>query len=339
MEGFKKYWKNFKNHSYLFFLGIATIYGCFYLFYSVYQPLNENLNEYADIFKYLSEVSILFFTVGIFSVSFKYMQFLGVFEKEFKKAIASDEFDKKLEKQLKQITFSEEFLLKQSNLPEIWETVTLCKYEKQFPELYPKMKKKINNLLFLNNNISYYYKNFQLNYSIKKVSNSIVEIEETASLTIVRPNIDEFVWDFGVIYDNTSSDSDEKAKLYYKVTNQRGIEFNESDINKSKINEVLSKKSISKTLSKHLEYHIDRKITLQQDLSVDREFSFGSDRIIDDISVNIKHCDEINVYFAPVDKNKMYHNGAFNEHNLSYINRDIFLPGEKFKIFMYFKNE
>jgi hypothetical protein len=325
--------KNLKTYSYIYFLGLASAYSIFFSVYSLNDTLYNALFSYDRIIAYFKDVSILFFTAGIFTVSLKYLQFLGVFEKEFNKAIASDAFDKKLEKQLKQITFSEEFLIEQSNLPELWETVTLCKYRQQFPELYPKLKKKIDNELFLSDNISYYYKNFQINYEIKLLDDNYVEILERASLTIVRPNEDEFDWDFGVTFDDTK-DENIKYDLSFEVKNVESIKFNKNDI-KERTKPGLINKYVTKKLKGHLEYHIERNISLVQDLRIDRQFSFGSERIIDDISLRIKHCDNLSIFFTTVNKNKMYHNGAFKDDELAYINRDIFLSGEKFKIFIY----
>lgn len=326
-----------KRYSFFYFLGLASMYAIFYTIYSLNDAVNESLNEYDKVISYFANISILFFTAGIFSVSLKYFQFLGIFEEEFKRVISSKDFDEKLEKQLKQITFSEDFLIKQSNLPELWETVTLCKYKQQFPGLYPKLKKKIDNELFITDNISYYYKNFQINYDIELIDENYVKVTESASLTIVRPDINEFEWDFGVIFDDTEDENIE-YDLSFDVKNMDDVEFDESDI-KTRNRPGLINKYVTKKLSGHLEYHIERRIELVQDLRIDRQFSFGSDRIIDDISLRIKHCDKLSVFFTTVNKNKMYQNGAFYKDKLAYINRDIFLSGEKFKIFIYKKSE
>ena len=218
----------------------------------------------------------------------------------------------------------------------MWETVTLCKYKQQFPNLYPKLKKKIYNDLFITDNISYYYKNIQLNYYIELIKESYVKITESASLTIVRPDINEFEWDFGVTY-LKSEDENIDYDLFFDIKNVKGIEFDKNDIEEEEINDLKIKKFISKRLHGQLEYHVERRIELTQDLRYDREFSFGSDRIIDDINLRIKHCDKLCVFFTPVNKNIMYPNGAYPREKNAYINRDIFLSGEKFKIFIYKK--
>ena len=113
-------WQNFltfiKKNAYIFFLAIAFVYFVLYSIYHFSNKVHLALNEYDTILKYFADVSIFFFTAGIFSASLKYLQFLGVFESEFQKVIMSDLFDEKLEKHLNKITFSENFLLKQTNL-------------------------------------------------------------------------------------------------------------------------------------------------------------------------------------------------------------------------------
>lgn len=324
--------KHLKQHSYYYFLGIATAYLIFYSLYILYEPVYQSLCNFDKLIEYLSQVSILFFTAGIFSASLKYLQFLGVFETEFKKAINSTDFDKKLEAQLKQITFSEEFLLDQSNLPELWETVTLCKYRKQFPAIYPKLKKKINNQLFTENNISYFYKNFQNNYNISLIDGKYAKIIERTSLTIVRPNEEPFEWDCKVFYTDTE-DQNIKADISFNILNSRDFKQNKNDITEGK-DDGFASKEIKITLSGQLEYHIEREIMLVQDIEIDRVFAFGSDRIIDDLSLKIEHSEDLNVIFETVNGNKMYPNRASNDNEISYINRDIFLPGEKYKLFI-----
>lgn len=325
--------KYIKNNGYLYLLGIATAYAFFYSLYSLYEPINSSLVKYDKLFSYLANVSILFFTTGIFSVSLKYFAFLGVFKREFSKAINSDDFENKLEKQLKQITFSEDFLLKQSNLTEIWESVTLCRYKQIFPNLASKLKKKISNELFSDDNISHYYKNFQLSYDISLFDDKYIKIIEKSSFTLVRPDKGKFKWDFSVYY--KQSDDNIESKLFFKINNLADVKYDDKDIVLENFSNNFFKKTITKELHDRLEYHIERKIELIQDINIDKEFAFASDRIIDDISLIINKSDNLSVFFSTVNNNIMHRNGTHNDDEMAYINRDIFLPGEKFKIFIY----
>lgn len=318
-----------KKNSYLFFLGLATAYLIFYTIYFASSNFHQYFIEYDKLFSYLAQVSILFFSVGIFAVGLKYLQLLKVFKEEFHEAIDSSQFDDKLKNNLKAITFSEEYLLEQGNLSSLWEKITLCVYRKEFPQIYEKVKKQIKNDFFKKTSISYYYKNFQLNYYIK-LENNILEISEKASYTLVRPNTEEFSWDFGFMYIKTA---DENVGIEINgIIHSCGVKIEEADISHPASETHIIKK-VTKLLSGHLEYTIERHLLITQDVRNDNLHSFSSDRIIDDLSVNIIHDKNVNPYFTAVNNQKFYHNGAFPETEKAFINRNIFLPGEKFIIF------
>ena len=325
--------KEIKKHSYLFALGIATAYLLFYTIYFISSSFHEFLKDYDKLLSYFAQVSILFFTIGIFAVGLKYLQLLEVFKEEFHEAIDSSEFDNKLKENLKAITFSEEYLLQQTNLASLWEKITLCVYRKEFPQIYEKVKKQIQNDFFKKSSISYYYKNFQLNYNISLDGKHLM-ISEKASYTLVRPNKEEFQWDFGFSYKITD---DEKTTININgkiLTCDKIIEPNDISHPESETHVI---KKVTKTLSGHLEYTIERHIDIIQNIEVDNLHAFGSDRIIDDLTVNICHDKSIEAYFTPVNNQKFYHNGAYAESEKAFINRDIFLPGQKFIIFFALK--
>lgn len=318
-----------KKNSYLFFLGLATAYLIFYTIYFVNSNFHEYLKDYDKLFSYLAQVSILFFSVGIFAVGLKYLQLLKVFKEEFHEAIDSSKFDDKLKSNLKAITFSDEYLLEQGNLTSLWEKITLCVYRKEFPQIYEKVKKQIKNDFFKKTSISYYYKNFQINYYIS-LKNNILTISEKASYTLVRPSTEEFSWDFGFMYNKTE---DESVGIEINgIIHSCGVKIEEADISHPS-NETHIIKKVTKQLSGHLEYTIERHLLITQNIIDDNLHSFSSDRIIDDLSVHITHDENVNSYFTPVNNQKFYHNGAYPETEKAYINRNIFLPGEKFIIF------
>lgn len=323
----------FKEYAYIFFLTIAF---CYFLLYSIYHFSNQIHTiffQYDTILKYFADVSIFFFTAGIFSASLKYLQFLGVFKEEFEKVILSDQFDKKLEIQLKQITFSEEFLLKQTNLHDLWVTVTLCMYKQHFPEIHNKLKSKIINNFYLNKNITYYYKNFQTNFIIKLDGPDHAIIEQISSYTIIRPNTEEFSWDFSLSYLNEPGND---GDMSFSIINMENKTSTIEDIKKEIKGNHVNMKASSLLTGKY-EYFIERTMRLRQNINTDRIFSFSSDRIIDDLSFQINHCEKLGTFLSEVNDTKFYKNGAFEPNTLSYINRDIFLPGEKFKIFIFRK--
>ena len=331
----------FSKHLYLVFLSYSSGFLIFYSFYSLHDGFNTYLRDYDDFIQTLKTICILSFTAGIFTVALKYIQYLGVFQKEFNRIIDSDAFHNKLKKALSAITFSEDFLNNQSDLNDIWKKVTLSKYKREFPELYKKVEKNIRNELFEDNSLKKYYKNVQISYEIEWLQGLEVNIKEYSSFTIIRNTTDPFEWKFFVSFvrDFKSEIQNETEFLNYDKTKIGGEPI---DIGKCKIlneeeNERYTRKQFSYELKGKYDYHIERCFEFKQTLSEDRLLSFNSSNVVDDLSVYIKTCPNIEAIFAEVGRNKFYANGIFDGERQSYINRDVFLPGEKYKIFLYKK--
>lgn len=290
--------------------------------------------EFKDIpnYEFIKDLCKIIFSAGIFTATLNFLDSLNVFKKNFKSIIMSEEFDNLLTTKIDALAYSQDHLNKQSNLDKIWQTVTLCKYKKEFPELYDKIENKIENLLFKKNNISYYYKNFQVNYDICLLDNKYVSVTERSSFTIMRPNKEEFEFDFKSIYDNSDENASTDIKFFSKNNDQK--DFIEIDIietqEKNRTTLILSKK-----MAGHLEYHIESITIMKQNIELDRIFTFGSARIIDDLTINIEHNENINITFVPLNGNKFYHNGTYPEDKKAFINRDVLLSGEKFIMFFY----
>jgi hypothetical protein len=293
--------------------------------------------EFKNVKNYelIKELCKILFSAGVFTTALNFLDSLDVFKKNFKSIIMSDEFESLLTKKIDALAYSEEHLNKQSNLDKIWQTVTLCKYRQEFPELYDKLENKIENLLFKKNNISYYYKNFQVNYHFELIDDKYVKILEKTSFTIMRPNKNEFTFDFKSSYNNEDKACEVKAKFFSK--NVKEINFEEIEISTVK-DKTLTTLTCSKILSGHLEYHIESDIEMYQNIEIDRTFTFSSGRIIDDLTIFIEKSNKINVTFVPLNNNKFHHNGIHNTDKISYINRDVLLSGEKFIIFFYRNN-
>lgn len=326
-KGFKYYVKYIWNHKITILSYFASVYLIFFTIYSFNDAAKTYFAEYENAIKYFSQVSILIFTSGVFAASLKYLQLLDVFKDQFRSYIESSQFDEKLKHNLKLITFSDEYLTQQSNLPTLWKQITLCMYKKEFPALYDKISKKIRNDFFVKSNISYYYKNFQTNYHLEKNCEKSIKIIERSSYTIVRPTDEEFSWDFG--YTGNKNDAfKEKIKFQISVVTT-GAKIS-ADIKDSKEKDDDFTIKITNNLSGHTEYHIERYIEIIQDITLDRVRVFGSDRIIDDLSFKVTTDEYVNATVHFLGKNKFYHNGAFEDNVQAYINRDVFLPGQKF---------
>jgi hypothetical protein len=331
----------FVKHLYLILLGFSFGYLIFYSIYYFNESFNAYLSNYNEFVEYLKNISLLSFTAGIFTVSLKYIQYLKVFENEFNRIIDSPSFNHKLRGTLSAITFSEEFLKNQNDINDIWKKVTLSKYKSEFPELYEKIKKNIVNELFQDNSLTKYYKNVQISYELKLGDDYELKVKEYSSFTIIRNTTESFFWDFFVSFarDFEKELSEETKLLTEDITKIDGTEI---DISKCKItNEEENDQFIIKRFSYELkgekEYHIERCFEFSQDLQEDRIISFNTSHVVDDLTVYIKKCENLEVVFEPVGRNKFYKNQMFSNERVIYENRDIFLPGEKYKLFVFKK--
>lgn len=331
----------FIKNGYIILLGYSFIYLIFYSFYYFNTGVNCYLKPYDTYIEYLKSLSLFAFTGGIFTVALKYIQYLQVFEKEFDRIVSSEGFNKKLESAISILTFSEDHLNKRSDLDNLWKKVTLIKYKNEFPELYSKIQKNIQNELFQHNSLNKYYKNVQISYDLELVGDYEMKSVETSSFTIIRNTTESFTWEFFVSFFR-ELEEEMKNETDVLVFEKTKVDGKAIEIKKCKIlNEDATDKFINKKYSIELkgktEYHIERCFEFTQDLRDDRIISFNSSHVIDDLSVYIKKCDKLEVVFEPVGKNVFYPNNIFHDDRLSYINRDVFLPGEKYKLFVFKK--
>lgn len=337
MSNIKKWMIKAWDHKLTLFVYLASIYLIFYTIYFFNKDLKKyiDVRGFEDLIKYLSQVSILIFTSGIFAASLKYLQLLQVFKNQFNEYIESSKFDSKLKKNLKLITFSDEYLLEQTNLPTLWKKITLCMYKKEFPEIHEKVSSKLRNKLFEKNNISYYYKDFHLTYEIELLEDGYVRTIQRGSYTLVRPNEEKFKLDFGL---NCSSNEERKKdfKLYANLQGEDNFLL-ESDIITTNTNGNCYMKAY-KEFEGSKEYNIERKTITYQKLKDDRIFSFSTNRIIDGINIDIKHSENMNVIFHPVNNERFNQNNISIGYNQSYISKEILLPDEKY-VLIFLRNK
>lgn len=318
----KKYALFFKNYLFIIFIIPAFSFLCIDLTFPEFKTIPN--------YEFIKDLCKILFSAGIFTTTLSFLDSLNVFKKNFKDIIMSKDFENLLTKKIDALAYSKEHLNKQANLEKIWQTVTLCKYEQEFPELYAKLENKIENSLFKRSNISYYYKNFQISFSISVDENGYVTTLERTSFTIVRPKKDNFTFDFSATYNH----EDPKAKVDVKFFSKNADEIDFSSINiLPKVGVKNTELTFEKVLSGHLEYHIESIVTHTQNINNDRIFIFSSDRIIDDLTVYIENKPNIKVTFVPTNNNKFYHNGTHDDTKMSYINRDVLLSGQKFILF------
>lgn len=332
----------FISNSYLIFLSYSSLFIFFYLFYYFNSDLNKALKDYVEIIDFFKTICFFSFTAGIFTVTLKYFQYLKVFESEFNRIINSKSFENKLEGIVSSITFSEEFLNKQNDISEIWKKVTLIKYKKEFPELYEKIEKNLKNELFENNSLNKYYKNVQISYEFELDNdNKTINVKEFTSLTIIRNTTDKFNWDFFVSF---ARDINEENKIETNLLDKnftkvdgKLIDIKKCIITNQEDSEKFTKKKYSYPLENKKEYHIERCFKFTQIIDDDRVVSFSSSNVVDDLTVRIKLCNKLQIVFEPVGNNYFNKENIFQD-RICYVNRDVFLPGEKYKIFLYRKH-
>ncbi len=332
--------RKFTTYIYLFLLPAPILYLIYYyMFYEEGVP-ETYLLESKQITDYLKDVSLIVFSGGIFSAAVKLINSLVIFKKNFENIIMSEKFDKMLTKKLEILTFSNEHLLKLNNLEDNWKKLTLCKYEQKFPELMNKLRKNLENELFQENNLTCYYKHFDIRVKIELLEGHTVRITELANFTIVPSSDDQIDIKFWV--SSVEEDSEvfytkilpNKTRINGTLIEDKIKELDELEKELYSVNNF--KKNFEFSLVGESAYHIERGIEMVQDLRVDRLYSFSSSKIIDDISVEFEIADSLSIFFSPVGKNIFSENNKLGN-SLSYNNRDVLLPGEKFNVFIYIK--
>ncbi len=256
---------------------------------------------------------------------------LVIFKKQFKDIIISQEFKTVLSEELETIALSDNYLLKRSDLEDVWKRVTICRFEKAFPSLKNQISNKLQNDFFNDKMLTYYYNNFRIELNLKLTEDNIVEITEVSNFKIIANSKNPISLEFKL-----SSESPDDDRIFTKLirkdckVDNKIIDFTETSIinNRNKV--------FSTELKNKLEYIIERKILLTQDLNHDRVFSFSSSIIIDNMDITINTCDKLTYFFSACSKNVFIKDNHLNRPD-SLITREVILPGEKFKLFIYKK--
>jgi hypothetical protein len=329
------------NNLYLYLLPFPIIYLLFYGLY--YLPNKELLLNpkhpipffcREEVVDFLKGISIIFFSGGIFSATVKLINNLVVFKKNFQKVILSDEFDVLLKDKFQILALSDDFLLKRTDIQDIWSRVTTCQFEQAFPELKNSIVKKLENDFFNDKMLTYYYNNFRIQINLELIDDNIIKITEVSNFEVKPKTTDPVYIDFKI-----SSIAKDDETIYTKLIEEDckldGKKMILSELTTTNDNKNI--KTFKTELSGNTSYILERKVEMTQDLNNDRVFSFSSSIIIDNMTVNIKPCDKLNAFFSVVGKNKFNSDNHLGDLN-NRICRDVLLPGEKFKIFIYKKS-
>ena len=281
----------------------------------------------------LKDLSIWFFTAGIFSATVKYLNTITYIKKKFKDIVLSSEFDEVLSRKLEILAYSKDYLKEHVNIEDLWRKVTLIKYETEFPSIYNKLKDIISNQ-FNEKNTSFYYKHFDMFFDLKlQKNNKDIEFEMSTNFTIVRPNIDGFEWTFSYEVLTESFEDENNNVLVYNLDSENQVSY------KYKDREVIPKGEFSLIKLTYLlegkeEYHIRNTRKFIQDIEKDRYYGFGSKRILDDLKINIEHCDKLKVFFTNVNGVKFIKEMKSKKNMQAHIHNGLITPGEKFKLFL-----
>lgn len=340
---------NVAKYSYIVSLIVPVIYLPYYYF--LYGPSETNPPLISvEIHEYIKTISIVIFTAGIYSAATKWVTNSETFKSNFKKTILSQEFDDLLTKKMDSFSLSDNYLLSRSDLNDIWSRITVFKYIQKFPEIEDALKSKMNNELYHENNLTYYYKNFrtQLNYEL--LDDNIVKITEISNFTVVANDIEPREMNFWISTNDVerSEEGSEEGEsfetdkiLYTRYVPDRctidGMKLDIKSLNENKNEKYKYVKLFTAELKGKKRYEIERSVEMTQNLETDRVFSFSSARIIDNLSVKINHCEKLNIFFSPVGDNIFKLDNQITE-GQSYLSREILLSGEKFKTFIYKKS-
>ena len=323
---------------YLYLLPFPVIFLIYYKFYYDAQQastLKNSIIFQPNIMEFLENLSIVFFSGGVFSATVKLINNFVLFKKNFQRIILSNEFDSLLKNKFQILALSDQFLLNRTDIHDIWLRVTTCQFEQKFPELKTAIVKKLENDFFNGKMLSYFYSNFRIQVNIELLEDNIIKIIEISNVDIISNTFDAVNVDFHIISDSVKVND----KIYTKII-EEGCKLDGEQINLIEKGKTTEKNRTLKTYSTELKgknrYTIERMFEMTQDLNEDRVFSFTSSIIIDTMSVDIRLCDKLNSFFSVVGKNKFDIDNHINN-GKSYITREVLLPGEKFKIFIYKK--
>lgn len=341
-----KNWSFFKNVKEFMkenYFIILVMFPFFYLvyYYAYYLPYKDEdkssiwlRGETAEL---LWTASLTFLGTGTLTGALKWLNNLAFFKKQFSDLIRSKDFSEVLSEKMKELAMSDNYLLQRNDLQDIWTRVTICKYQQKFPSISDDIKERIVNDFYLEKPLAYYYKNFkvQINFSLE---GDIIKILEVASFTIIPHSTEEIELNFG-----TNSIHKDNTDIYTKffpehckMDGQPLLFEDDKDI-PEELSDHYVKLFKAKLKGKN-KYYIERRIEIAQDIKEDREFSFSTSRIIESLSINLKHDENLKLFFSPIKGNIFLpDNQIRGEHSIGYNNKDLLLPGEKFKIFIFKK--
>jgi hypothetical protein len=218
----------FVENVFLLLLPVPFLYLIYYHGYFLHSKNTTGLFTDKETADFLKDLSIIFFTGGVATATLKYLNSVVFFKKQFTEVVQSKEFSEVLNEKMKILALSDEYLLQRNDLQDIWARVTICKYQQKFPELSYEIKHKMENDFFLENSLSYYYKNFRLQINFSLIGD-IIKIVEISSFTVISHSTDTIELNFGT---NSRFKDDEEVytKLIAENCKKDGIKLDLIDL-------------------------------------------------------------------------------------------------------------
>lgn len=296
--------------------------------------------------EYLVNISYAFVVTGSALGINKYISGLHFFKKQMLRVVASKAFGDIITEKISDANFTPEHLATLNNIDEKWRALTLCKYQKKFPELMPKIKPLLQTELLDDDNLSCYYENFKVRIDIKLSDDTdIIEIKETSQLQVIPTNQIEVV----PLKFTTTRIKDGDPKTFNKLNvSETIIDGNslESLIKNNK--DIYTEKPIVNNDEEMIEYTINLKgkdkyslnrvANMKQHLKIDRLSSSSTSKIINNFRIEIYTCDKTDVFFSAPEVNKLQLD-TLNPNKNCYFTNDPLLPGDLYNIFIFKKND
>ncbi len=335
----------FVNHTYilLLFFPLLIILNKSFIPTSEYE--NNEFVKFILNNEFLKNLSYAFVITGSGIGAAKYLGNLHYFKNQIDKILSSEKFQNILFEKISEANFSPEYLANLNNIDKKWKALTLCKYQRKFPELMPRIEPLLENELFKDNNLVCYYNNFRILIEIELLENNIVKIVEK-NFFYVKPTSNEKVpltFSISSIPDNSKLETYTKLDIENtKIDNIsiKKLKEKDNDCLKEITDNTPDNNNTNYTLNLEGKdvYYIERVIEMRQDLNIDRLSSFSSSKIIEHLNIEIKTCDKTDIFFSGAEKNT-FKKDSFQNNKNHYIKDSPSLPGDIYNIFIFKKDE
>ncbi len=208
----------------------------------------------------LSTLGVTILGSGIFAAVLKYLQFIGVFKKEFEELLRSSSFRSLL---------IESHLSMATKGTDVYEHIVARKIAEQYPELQPAFDRSKGD--YSDGQFDFYLDNFQRSIVLKAFDpmTGTIEIEDETDVDVVAPTHDMLTYSFFVAPDARTLPDGFKM-LYLKIDGQDRIA--DATLKNGRIN-------VSQTLQGKRRYRVTRRAVQRYQLRYDPIKTHHFDRL------------------------------------------------------------